>query len=120
MPNSRTHARAAPEDVYHGTPRRTGIVKAPLVGAVVRTVRVAVPVLVPVMVTELVEPKHKVGGYWAELGAEVMEADSATVPVNPAFGVTVIVDVLPVVAPGAMVTAVPVIVNVGTGAVTEI
>jgi len=71
------------------------------------------------MLTGLVEPKLKLGGYWAPLGLEVIEAESATPPVNPPPGVTVIVEVFPVVAPGATVTAVPLIANVGGGAVTE-
>jgi predicted component of type VI protein secretion system len=37
----------------------------------------------------------------------VTEAVSATLPVKPPAGVTVIVDVFPEVAPGARVTAVP-------------
>ena len=72
------------------------------------------------MFTGLVEPKLKVGGYWAPEGLEVMEADSVTLPVNPSLGVTVIVEVFPMFTPGATVTAVPLTVNVGIGAVTEI
>jgi hypothetical protein len=37
----------------------------------------------------------------------VISAVSTTLPVKPPLGVTVIVDVLPLVAPGATVTAVP-------------
>ena len=67
-------------------------------------VRVAVPAAVPVILTGLVEPKLSVGGYCAPLGLEVTAAVSATLPVKPPAGVIVIVDVLPVVAPGATVT----------------
>jgi hypothetical protein len=80
-------------------------------------VRVAVPAAVPVMLTGLVEPKLRVGGSCAPLGPEVTAAVSATLPVKPPDGVTVMMDVFPVVAPAVTVTAVPVIVKPG-GAVT--
>ena len=79
-----------------------------LVGAVVRMVRVAVSAEAPVMLTGLVEPKLKVGGYWAPVGLEVTAAVRVTLPVKPPDGVRVIVAVLPDVAPGVMETAVPV------------
>jgi len=60
--NSRRHARVAPPVAYHGTPGRLGYTSAALVGAVVEMVRVAVPALVPVMLTGLVAPKLKVAG----------------------------------------------------------
>ena len=63
------------------------------------------------MVTGLVKPKLKVGGSVAPLGLDVTAAVSATLPVKPPEGVTVMVEVFPVVAPGATVTAAPVIVN---------
>ena len=85
--------------------------------------RVAVPADVLVMFTGLVEPKLKVGGYWAPEGLEVMAAVSVTLPVKSPAGVTVIVEVFAVVAPGATVTAVPLKANEGlvtvTGAVPE-
>jgi len=82
-------------------------------------VRVAVPAVVPVMLTGLVEPKLKVGGYCAPVGLEVTEVVSATLPVKPPAGVRVIVDVLAVDAPGLTVTAVPLTVKLGgTGFVT--
>jgi hypothetical protein len=65
------------------------------------------------MLTGLVEPKLKVGRYWAPVGLEVTAAVSVTLPVKPPAGVTVIVEVFPVVAPGATVTAVPLIVKLG-------
>ena len=81
--------------------------------AVVVMVRVAVPAAVPIMLTGLVEPKLRVGGYCAPTGLEVTAAVSATLPVKPPLGVTVIVEVLPVVAPGERDTAVPAKVNPG-------
>ena len=59
-------------------------------------------------VQPLVEPKLKVGRYCAPVGLEVMAAVSATLPVKPPLGVTVMAEVFAVVAPGATVTAVPV------------
>lgn len=96
-----------------------GYTSAALVGAVVETVRVAVPAVVPEMLTGVVEPKLKVGGYCAPVGLEVIEAVSVTLPVKPPAGVTVIVEVFPMVAPGETVTAVPLTVKLGlTAAVT--
>jgi hypothetical protein len=65
------------------------------------------------MPTGVVVPKLNVGELTAPLGLEVTAAVSATLPVKPT-GVTVMVEVFPVVAPGAMDTADPAIVNVGT------
>ena len=70
-------------------------------------VSVAVPAVVPVILTGLVEPKLNVGRSWAPVGVEVTAAVITTLPVNPPEGVTVIVEVFPVVAPGKTVTAVP-------------
>jgi len=96
-----------------------GRTRAALVAAVVVIVSVAVPAEVPIMLTGLVEPKLKVGGYWAPVGLEVTAAVSVTLPVKPAAGVTVIVEVFAVVAPGGTVTAVPLTVKLGlTAAVT--
>jgi hypothetical protein len=100
--------RSAPPAVYQGTPGRLGAVIAALDAAVVETVRVAVPAGKPVILTGLVDPKLKVGGYWAPAGLDVMVAVSVTLPVKPPDGVTVMVDVFPVVAPGATETVVPV------------
>jgi hypothetical protein len=76
--------------------------------AVVETVRVADPVEVPVIFTRLVEPKLRVGRFVAPAGLDVIAAVSVTSPVNPADvdGVTVMVDVFPLVAPAVNVTAV--------------
>jgi hypothetical protein len=90
--------------------------KAALVAAVVVMVSVAVPAEVPVMTTGAVEPKLNVGGYWALARLEVNAAVNATLPVNPPAGVTVIVEVFPVVAPGARVTVVAETANVGLDA----
>jgi len=94
-----------------------GWTSAALVAAVVVIVSVAVPAEVPVMLTGLVEPKLKVGGYWAPVGLEVTAAVSITLPVKPPAGVTVMVEVFPVVAPGVTVTAMPLTVKLGVGAV---
>jgi hypothetical protein len=84
-------------------------------------VRVAVPALAPEMFTGVVEPKLKVGRYAAPDGLEVIAAVSATLPVKPLAGVTVIVEVFPVVAPGAeMVTAVPLTVKVGVAGIVTV
>jgi hypothetical protein len=75
------------------------------VGAVVYTVNVAVCAVAPLIVTEAGERLH-VAGSLAAVG--VMAQLRLTMPVNPPVpGVTVIVEVFPVVAPGATETAVP-------------
>lgn len=84
-----------------------GRTEAVVDGAVVLMVSVAVPAVAPVIFTGVVAPKLKVGKSRAPEGLEVIAAVSATLPVNPPLGVTVMVEVLPVVAPGARVTAVP-------------
>jgi hypothetical protein len=86
-----------------------------LVAAVVEIVRMAVPAPAPVIATGLVEPKLRLGAYWDPEGLEVTVAVSATLPVKPPLGVTVMVEVLPVVAPGVTVTAGPLIVKLGAG-----
>jgi hypothetical protein len=70
-----------------------------LVAAVVKTVNVVVCAPVPVIVTELGERLH-VAGSLAATG--LIEQVRLTVPVNPFAGVTVMVAVLPVVAPGTI------------------
>jgi hypothetical protein len=87
---------------------------------VVVIVRVAVPALAPVIFTGLVEPKLKVGGYWAPLGLEVMVAVSVTLPVKPPVGAMVIVDVFAVEAPAEIATVVPLIVRPGTGGIVTV
>ena len=90
-----------------------GWVRAALVALVVEMVSVAGPAAVPLMLTGLVEPKLRVGGYRKPAGAEVIAAVSTTLPVNPPVGVRVIVEVFPAVAPGATESAVPLIVKLG-------
>jgi hypothetical protein len=65
---------------------------------VVVTVRVEVSAEAPVMLTE-VGDRAQVAGLLAAVG--LMAQVRATLPVNPPEGVTLIVDVLPVVAPAA-------------------
>ena len=72
-----------------------------MLGAVVVMVSVAVPAVVPVMETGLVEPKLRVGRSCAPDGLVVTVAVRATLPVKPLLGVTVMVDVLPVAAPAS-------------------
>ena len=65
------------------------------------------------MLNGLVGPKLKVGGYWAPAGLEVTAAVSVTLPLKPPAGVTVMVELFEVVAPGVTVTAVPLTVKLG-------
>jgi hypothetical protein len=115
-PISSMHARVTPPAADKRAPGRFGYAKALLVGAVVVMVRVAVAALVPVMTTELVVPKLSIGSSCAPVGVEVNDALIVTLPVNPEVGVTVMVDVLPVDAPGLTITAVPVKVQPGVRA----
>jgi hypothetical protein len=85
-----------------------------LVPAVVATVRVSVCAVAPVIVTE-VGDKAQVGPL-ATNG--LIEHVRFTVPVNPFAGVTVMVTVFPVVAPGAILTDVVLGVTVKGGAAT--
>ena len=115
MPNSNTQESTAPPPSNHGN--LLGLALAPEqldVGAVVLMVRVAVPAVLPAMLTGLVEPKLSVGMSIAPVGLEVTAAVSTTLPVNPPLGVTVMVEVLPVATPGPeMTTPDPVIVKPG-------
>jgi hypothetical protein len=61
-----------------------------------------------------------VGGYRAPAGLEVTDAVNATLPVKPSTGVTVIVDVFPLVAPGMTLTAVPLSVKLGAVALVTV
>jgi hypothetical protein len=74
-----------------------------VVAAVVDTVSVDV-CAAPLIATEAGERLH-VAGSLAAVGE--MAQLRLTVPVKPLTGVTVIVEVFPVVAPGATLTAVP-------------
>ena len=103
---SSRHARTAPPAGSQGP--GAGLASAVVVVvAVVATVRVAVPEAVPVIETGVVAPKLRVGALTAPAGEVVTAAVRATLPVNPPLGVTVRVEVFPVVAPAATVTAVP-------------
>src|SRR5450631_1708020 len=107
IPRSIRQARVAPPVAYHGAPGRLGSPRVALDAAVVLTESVAVPVVVSVILTGLVEPKLNVGRYWAPDGLEVIAAAKTTLPVKPPSGVNVMVDVFPLVAPRAMETPVP-------------
>jgi hypothetical protein len=118
MPKSKRQASVAPPVAYQGIAPRLGDPRVALVAAVVEMVRVAVPVAAPAMLTGLVEPKLRVGAYCALAGLEVTAAVSVTLPVKPPEGVTVMLEVFPVVAPAATVTAVPVTVPAGVALFT--
>ena len=75
--------------------------------ATVEIASVAIPTTPLATLTVLVVPKLKVGGKMAPAGLDVTDADNATLPVNPLLEVMVIIEVFPVVAPEATVTAVP-------------
>ena len=90
-----------PEDAWHPE------------AAFVVTVKVADAAVVPEMFTGVVEPKLSAGTLTAPAGLAVMDAESEMAPVNPPAGVMVSMDVLPVVAPAATETAVPLIEKVG-------
>jgi hypothetical protein len=121
IPNRKTHASTAPPPAYHGIFRGASFddVQGSVLLAVVEMVSVAVPAAAPVMPTGVVVPKLNVGGMTAFAGLAVTAAVSATLPVNPPPGVTLIVEVFPVVAPGSTVTAVPVIAKLGLVTVTD-
>jgi hypothetical protein len=119
MQKSRRQASADPPVAYQRPKGRAGYSTALLVFAVVEKVSVAVAALSPVMLTGLLEPKLKTGEYSAPEGLEVIAAVSATLPLNPPVGITVMVEVFPVVAPGETVTVAPLIAKFGfTGVVT--
>jgi hypothetical protein len=88
--------------------------------AVVEMVRMAVPAVALVMLTGVVGTKLNVGEFCAPIGLDVRAAVNATLPVKPPPGVTVIIDVFPVVAPAEPVTAVPLTVKVGLTAVVTV
>jgi hypothetical protein len=114
MPKSSKQAKAALPPAYQET--RLGEAEDEehgLKAAVVAMVSVASPAPAPVTLTGVVVPKLNVGKLTAPLGLEVMEAVSATLPVKPPAGVMAMVEVLPVVAPGATETAAPATANLG-------
>ena len=117
MPNNSRQARTAEPPVYQGIPRGTRLsaVHDWVWPSVVTMVRVAVPAVMPVILTGVVEPKLNVGFATAPDGLDVMAAVSAMFPVNPLAGVNVIRAVFPVVAPAATLTVVPATVKLGVG-----
>lgn len=113
IPKSRAKAsRALPLAVCLRAPGRAGYARAAPVEGVVKMVRVAVPGVPWATLTEL-GLKLNVGRSWAPAGREATTAVNITSPVKPLTDVTVIVEVLPVVAPGLTETAVPAIVKPG-------
>lgn len=117
MPKKTARARTAPPaGVQNGF---AGLLSA-VVAGVVLMVNTSVCAVVPLMVTDAVARPH-VGGSTAPEGEVVIAQVIATAPVNPPYGVAVIVEVLPVVAPG--ITAIlPLLVRakLGTGGVVTL
>jgi hypothetical protein len=91
------------------------------VAAVVLIVSVDVPAPAAVMLTG-VALKLKVGRSVAPEGLVAIAAVRATLPVKPPLGVTVMVVVLPVVAPGGLMVIAPPLVRakLGTGGAVTI
>ena len=112
---SKAQARAAPPKIARRLPGNSGRASIALLAAMVVTVNEAVAALVPVICTGLVEPKLKVGTSWAPAGVAVTAPDSPIAPVNPPLGVMVMVEMFPLVAPAATLTAVPAMANVPAG-----
>jgi hypothetical protein len=104
MKKKTRQAMTAPPAPIHLLEGCGGSASAPVVGAVVEIVSVAVPALALEITTGLVEPKLSVGRSFAPVGLAVICAVKATEPVNPPVGVTVIFDVFAEVAPGSSVT----------------
>jgi hypothetical protein len=105
MPKKITRASAAPP--VDGQNELAGLLSA-VVAGVVPKVKTSVCADVPLMVTEGVARLH-VGRSLAPDGELVMAQVIATAPVNPPDGVTVMVEVLPVVAPGLTVMLLPLV-----------
>lgn len=116
IPKKMRQANVAPPAAYHGTARGLGLTNAPVVAVVVVTMSVPVPFDAPVMLTGDVAPKLKVGGSVAPVGLDVRAAVSVTLPVNPPLGITVMVVVFPVVAPGELMVITPPLLSVKLGA----
>jgi len=111
MPNNRTQAiMAPPADGQNSFNDRLRAV-----AAVVLTVSVAACAVAPLMVTEA--GMLHVAGSVAAAGA--MAQLSVTTPVKPLYGVMVMVELLPVVAPGMTLIGVPVREKVGGGVVVK-
>ena len=113
MPKRQTSARAAPP--AEGQSSLVGLATGRLrdeVGAVVETVKTSVPE--PVTVADA---REHVAGSLAAVG--LMEQLKLTAPVKPPEGVTVIVEVLPVLAPEETVML-PLLVRVKLGLVVTL
>ena len=113
-PRNNRHVNTAPP-LYQRVTMRIGSLISLLAGAVVAIVSMAVAACAPVMFTVLLEPKLRLGRNWAPSGDDVMLAVIVTLPVKPPLGVTVIVEVFPLVAPGTTETGVPFTVKVAAG-----
>jgi hypothetical protein len=114
MAKSSKQARTALPPAYHGASRGEAEDEVQgLEAAVVAMVSVAVPAAAPAMLTGVVVPKLRVGRLTAPLGLEVMAAVSATLPAKPPAGAMVMVEALPVVAPGAKEALVPATAKLG-------
>src|SRR5580658_4963968 len=111
IPKNNKQAKAVPPAAYQGAPRDLGRTSAPVVAAVVVTVRVPVPFDAPVMLTGDVAPKLNAGRSVAPLGLVAIAAVNVTLPVNAPLGMTVMEVVLPVVAPGELMVMAPPLVN---------
>src|SRR5579872_2472380 len=99
IPKKTSKASTAPP-----SPKRnlvSGRSSSAALGAVVATESVAVAAVVPVMLT--LEGMEQVGGSDPPAGELVIAQERLTAPVKPLEGVTVMVEVLPVVAPRATV-----------------
>ena len=119
IPKNRRQANTAPPEIAR-TLGRSGAVRAPVVGAVLEMVRVAVTAEAPVIFTGFVEPKLNPGRSCAPVGLEVIAALSDTLPVKPPLGVTVMVAVFPEVAPGAIDTVRLLMAKLGGGFTTTL
>ncbi len=116
MPKNNTRASTAPPaEGQKGLFGSLGLLSA-VAAPVVFTVNTSVCAVVPLTVTDADARLH-VGRSAAPVGEELMVQLIATAPVNPPDGVTLIVEVLPVVAPGLTVIL-PLLVRakLGTGA----
>ena len=112
MARNSTHAKLEPPAAYQGIPLRLGRSNAAVVAAVVATVSIDVLAVAPLIATEAGE-SAQVAGSFAAAGA--MAQVRATAPVKPPDGVTLIVEELPVVAPGITVMF-PLLVRAKVGA----
>jgi hypothetical protein len=97
MTRSTKQTKLAPPAASRKNPLRFGRSKAAVVAAVVVMLSVDVPAVVLLTVTEAGD-RAQVAGSLVAVG--VMTHVSATAPVNPPDGVTLIVEVLLVAAPG--------------------